>query len=285
MKIETLVQDIYNLVDKGSEVSDELVNAFATELAGIVKDRLGERPMPRLRLSNLGTKCDRKLWLEVNYPETAEPLSPDTRLKFLIGDIHEAVLLFLAQAAGHKVEGAQDQVRVEGILGHRDAVIDGVLVDVKSTSSRSFTRFEAGLSPENDSFGYLYQLGSYLAGAQDDPIVTDKSRAAFLASDKTLGKLALDMHSAPEDLPDAEEVYRMAKHKKEMLASDEMPPRGYEDEPDGKSGNRKLGLACSYCAVKHACWPNLQVYVYASGPRFLTKVAREPKVGRDDGPF
>lgn len=281
--IDTLVTDIYELVDKGADVPDELVQEFASELASIVKDRLGERPAPRLRLSNLGTKCDRKLWLEINFPETMEPLSPETRLKFLIGDLHEAILLFLARAAGHEVEGTQDTIDLEGVSGHRDAVVDGVLCDVKSASSRAFVKFKEGLKPDQDSFGYRVQIGSYLAGSQDDPVVREKDKAAFIASDKTLGKITVDVHA---DLPPPEYFRELSRQKQAMLSSKEMPPRAFDDEPDGKSGNRKLGTYCSYCPVKHACWPGLKVYQYSSGPRFLTKVVREPKVEeKTDDPF
>ena len=278
--IDTLVDDIYELVDRGGEVPDELTQRFAEELAGIVKDRLSEKKRePYLRLSNLGTKCDRKLWLEIRHPELAEPLGPTTKLKFLIGDLHEAILLFLAEAAGHAVEGAQDQIDIEGVKGHRDAVIDGVLTDVKSASSFSFKKFEDGLKEDTDAFGYLTQINSYLEGSQDDPIVTEKGKAAFLASDKTLGKITLDVHEKSD-----EDIRELARQKKEMLEKDDMPARGYSDEPDGKSGNRKLGVACSYCSVKEACWPNLQTYLYSNGPRFLTVVKRPPRVSKDD-PF
>src|SRR5690606_19057418 len=125
-----------------------------------------------LRVSNLGTPCDRRLWFSINHPELAEPLEPHTRLKFLLGDVWEAVLLFLAKIAGHRVEGQQDEISLHGVLGHRDAVIDGTIVDVKSASSFSFDKFENHLKPEDDSFGYLTQINSYLEAAQDDPIVT-----------------------------------------------------------------------------------------------------------------
>lgn len=284
--IDTLVHDILELVDKGGDVRDSLVQEFSSELANIVKDRLGERPLPRLRLSNLGTKCDRKLWLEVNFPETMEPLSPETRLKFLIGDIHEAVLLFLAKAAGHEVEGTQDTIDLEGVSGHRDAVVSGLLLDVKSASSRSFVKFKEGLKPDEDAFGYLVQLGSYLAGSQDDPKVKDKTKAAFLASDKTLGKLTLDVHEVGKDLPTAEEVRALALQKQEMLASETIPERGFEPVPHGKSGNMALPTYCKYCSVKYACHPGLTRFDYASGPEYFTTIKREPKVSRrEHDPF
>lgn len=281
--IDTLVDDIYGLVDQGGEIPEEMVAEFAKDLAGIVAERLsGEPREPYLRLSNLGTKCDRRLWLEIRHPELVEALPPEAKLKFLIGDLHEAILLFLARASGHSVEGQQDRITLEGVKGHRDAVIDGVLGDVKSASSFGFQKFEDGLTKDKDDFGYITQLNSYLEGSQDDPLVTEKSKAFFLASDKTLGKITVDIHEK-----DTETDYReLARQKQDMLKEDTLPPRAFSDEEDGKSGNRKLGTYCSYCPVKFSCWPNLKIYAYSGRPRFLTKVVRPPKVPRvQDEPF
>lgn len=225
-------------------------------------------------MSNVGSPCERKLYYSVNTPEEAEPLTASTIFKFSFGDMIELLLLFLSQTAGHTVEGTQDTQEIEGIKGHRDAVIDGVVVDVKSASTYSFAKFRDGdLSAGNDAFGYIDQLQSYLYAGQDDPVVTDKSRAAFLVADKTLGHICLDIHekkSIPYDL-----IY---KHKKEMVNAPEAPPRGFTAVADGKSGNEKLGVNCSYCDFKDKCWPGLQTYIYSTGPRYLTTVVREPKV-------
>lgn len=272
--ISTLVGDIYRLVDKGGDISDELVDGFASSLAGIVRDRMKEREQASyLRPSNIGEKCDRRLWYSVNHPSLAEPLTPETKLKFLIGDIHEAVLLFLAEAAGHSVTGQQDVVSIGPVSGSRDAVVDGVLLDVKSASSRSFDKFVAGIKPGTDSFGYLKQLNFYLEASQDDELVTDKSRAAFLASDKTLGKITLDVHERA-----GIDFGKLIETKLAMLASPTLPAKGYFPEPFGESGNEKLGVECSYCPFKRACFPNLRTFIYSYGPVFLTSVKREPKV-------
>lgn len=272
--ISTLVGDIYTLVDKGGDISDDLVDSFAKSLADIVKSRMKERQQGSyLRPSNIGERCDRKLWYSVNHPGLAEPLSPETKLKFLIGDIHEAVLLFLAEASGHTVEGQQDVVSIGPVAGSRDAVIDGVLLDVKSASSRSFDKFVAGLTPGTDAFGYLKQLNFYLEASQDDPVVTDKDTAAFLASDKTLGKITLDVHKRA-----GIDFGKLIETKLGMLASPTLPAKGYFPEPFGESGNEKLGVECSYCAFKRSCYPNLRTFIYSYGPVFLTSVKREPKV-------
>lgn len=282
-KIDTLVQDIYSVVDKGVDIASKDVEAFASHLSSIVKERLNERRAGSyLRLSNLGSACSRKLWFSVNHPGLAEPLAPDAKLKFLLGDVWEAVLLFLARVSGHRVEGAQDAVELHGVKGHRDAVIDGMTVDVKSASSRSFDKFAKGLKIPEDDFGYLTQLDSYVETGKDDPLVTDKERGAFLVGDKTLGKITLDIHGRADI-----DYEKLVQEKREMLAEGNPPPRGYQDVPEGKSGNRKLGVACSYCEFKHACWPNLRTFKYSGKPVFMTKVIREPRVEEmgQDMPF
>jgi len=265
-EIETLVNDIYGVFDKDLEVDPSEVTAFGEGLAQIVRDRVVEKHSPRLRLSNLGKPCRRQLWYSINTPELATPLQGYTRIKFLIGDITEAVILFLAKLAGHKVTDEQKTVEVNGVVGHIDAVVDGDVVDVKSASPYSFTKFANGLKPEQDAFGYLSQLGTYVSSLGG-------KRGHFLAVDKVLGHLTLDTHELPE-------VDYAAKvdEARAMLEKNEPPPRSFDDEPDGKSGNRKLGVACSYCDFKDTCWPGLTTYGYSNGPRFLTKVVRTPKV-------
>lgn len=217
----------------------------------------------------------RKLWYSINTPEEGEKLDGQTRFKFLYGDILESLVLFLAKAAGHDVQGGQETVSIAGVDGHRDAVIDGVLVDVKSASSYGYKKFEAHGLEGADPFGYLDQINAYLFASQDDTLVKEKNKAAFLAIDKTLGKMCLDTYDANGvDYVDKIESIRS------VLVQPKPPARCYEDVPDGKSGNRKLGIECSYCAFKWKCWPGLKQFNYASGPVFLTRIAREPRVER-----
>jgi hypothetical protein len=224
-------------------------------------------------LSNLGTPCDRKLWYTINTPEKAEAIEPHAQIKFLFGDILEELLLFLSQAAGHSVEGTQDKVNINGVEGSRDAVIDGVVVDVKSASSFSFKKFEEGLTPEKDGFGYLTQLRGYLFGSKEDPLVKHKDIAAFLAIDKQLGKITLDIHGK-----DNTDFIALAKKKQEVIKLSSPPPRAFSDVPYQKSGNRKLGVECSYCSFKETCWPGVRTFFYSQGPVHLTQVVKEPKV-------
>lgn len=272
--LDTLVQDIYALFTEPHEFSEGNVEEFGKRLATHISNRItDEKRSNTLRMSNIGTRCDRKLWYTVNKPEAAEALPPEVRFKFLYGDILEELVLFLAKEAGHEVTGTQGSLEINGVKGHRDAVVDGVVVDVKSASSYSFKKFDDHLTEDNDAFGYLDQLGAYLYASQDDPEVLHKDRAAFIAVDKTLGHITVDVQ------PNTYKDYsKLVESKKQLVQLKVPPPRAFSDEPDGKSGNRKLGTECSYCNFKKECWPGLQTFFYSNGPRFLTVVAREPDV-------
>lgn len=275
-KIETLPEDIFKLFTEDHTFDEGNVEAFGKRLSEIIHERIGRKKgMPTLRMSNLGTRCLRKLWYEINKPELGEKLPGEAQMKFLYGDILEELLLFLAKEAGHEVRGEQDTLHINGVDGHRDAVIDGVLTDVKSASSYSFKKFADGTLAEDDAFGYIDQINAYLFASQDDPLVGDKKRAAFLAVDKTLGKVVV--HTVEANGVDYDKKITAIR---DILVRTEPPHRYYNDEPMGASGNRKLGVACSYCAFKDTCWPNLQTFAYSSGPVFLTKVVKQPKVNK-----
>lgn len=244
-------------------------------LATKIADRLEEvRGESYLRMSNLG-KGDRQLYYEMKTSEPKEVLTASTLIKFMFGDILELMLLYLAEEAGHVVTHKQEKVEVDGVVGSCDAVIDGVLVDCKSASSFAYLKFKNGTLAENDSFGYMEQLAGYSAGLGG-------LDGAFLAIDKTLGHICLDYHPI-EEL----ETYRITdriQHLKGVLASDVLPDRCYPDKPDGESGNRALGVNCSYCPFKFKCWSDanggigLRTFLYSSGPKHLTQVVKEPRV-------
>jgi hypothetical protein len=163
-----------------------------------------------------------------------------------------------------------------GIPGHRDAVIDGVTIDVKSANGRSFQKYKK--SPDeikNDIWfaPYFVQLQMYMEAGQKDPLVTSKNIGGFLAVDQEMGHLQLALTAkAPYDWESA------IAAKKKMIEAKEPPPRAFGDEPDGMSGNRKLCTYCSYCQFNKECWPGLRTFIYSDGPKHLTVVKRAPAV-------
>jgi len=278
--LDTLVDDIYAVLDEDNdhEASEENIQWAGETLKELLRVRLAERKTPRLRFSNIG-KPDRQLWYTLKHHDKREKLLPKHIFKFLYGDVIELLMLFLAKEAGHSVERAQEEIEVDGIKGHIDAVIDDVVVDAKSASSFAFKKFTDGRFLTDDPFGYIPQLSGY-ANALDNT----ESGAAFLVADKVHGDIAI-ARVAPE-LVAANKPSERIQHVKEVLASDQEPPKCYSDVPEGKSGNRKLNVNCSYCPFKFHCWRDsnngrgLEVYSYSTGPVFLTHVAKEPRVER-----
>lgn len=275
-KLETIVSDIYGLFGSGKTPDqqdlDDLGKAMASHIATAFQVR---EPKGTLRASNIGTKCNRKLWYAVNQPDKAEDVPPWTKIKFLYGNLLEELVLFLAREAGHKVEHLQREVDVAGVKGHIDAVVDGTVLDVKTANSRGMHKFKGNGLLHEDPFGYLAQIDFYRTALKDDPSVTEPG-VAFLAIDKELGHLVLDEY----DRSDIEEgQVEREVITKQMAVSDPTPPvRGYFPILDGRSGNMQLDLQCRYCEFKKTCWPSLRTFAYAGGPRFLTKVVKEPDV-------
>ena len=276
--IDTLVSDINDVI-KGKGGWTEAVNEYFKETLGQAAERRltpsTEKREKTLRMSNIGSPCKRKLWYYLNLPEHEQDLPANAHLKFFYGDIIEGLLLSLAKAAGHRVEGEQDEIIVDGIVGHRDAVIDGVTVDVKSASTPSFKKFEKNELRVDDPFGYIQQLTGYVYGGKDDPLVTDKKGGAFLVMDKTLGHIHLDYYDLTPEL----HLFPSRLVATKMMATMKTEPhREWEPVPDGKSGNMKLPSACSYCDYKWHCWPTLRGFAYSNGPTYLTRVVNLPKV-------
>jgi len=276
--IHTLVKDIQEVINKKGGW-DELISAeCADKLRGVLDQRLipsEEQKQPSLRMSQLGTPCTRKLWYSLHSPSVGEGLPASARLKFLYGDILEQLLISLAHAAGHKVEGEQDVLEISGIKGHRDCVIDGITIDVKSASPYSFKKFAEGTLRDNDPFGYISQLSSYVYAGRDSPVESHPTLGAFLVVDKVNGHICLDMYDFGNEIDNKlDEIQRV----KDATSLPEPPQRAFSDIPEGKSGNRKLDIACSYCEYKRHCWPSLRTFAYSTGPVFLTNVRKEPRV-------
>lgn len=261
-KIHTLVEDIYDTIKDNKQIHID------------VPFKLGRGEDRRtLRLSQMGPRCPRELWYMVNEPEKGEVLPPYAQVKFAYGHMIEAMAIQLAKEAGHEVTGEQDELIVDGVVGHRDCVIDGHVCDVKSCSSFAFAKFKNKTIAEQDSFGYLDQLDGYMVGSADDPLVTMKDTAYILAVDKTLGHMVLYEHKLRES-----SIRNRIKAYKAIVGQPAPPACTCGVVPHGKSGNLKLDTKASYSLFKHCCFPNLRTFLYADGPVYLVRVAQRPNV-------
>ena len=280
--IHSLIKDIYNLFEDGDPDIDE--KKFISDLDHFSKQiekhittflyekRPDKKDNKNLRLSGIG-KPDRQLWYNINLDSQKNYIQPSTKIKFLYGYILEELLLLLSKTAGHTVRDEQKELVLAGVVGHQDAIIDGVLVDCKSTSGRGFDKFKYQRLSEDDPFGYIEQISAYAEANGLD-------QAAFLVIDKSTGEICL----TPIDSLEMIDAKKRINELKKIVSKDTLPDRCYPDVPDGKSGNYKLHIGCVYCDYKRTCWSDvnggkgLRVFNYSKDKRYLTRVGREPEV-------
>lgn len=270
--IHQLIPDIQELLKTKGWFGDELRQGFSIEIAGRLEGQFRQRDFsPSLRLSQMGRKCPRALWYSIHHPEQAEDMPPWAEFKFSFGHIIEALAISFAKASGHEVVGEQDAVSVDGIVGHRDCIIDGCLVDVKSASSPSFEKFKSGRIAEEDSFGYLDQLDGYLVGSHSDPLLRVKDRAYLLAIDKQLGHMCLYEHRLRE-----ESIRQRIREYKQVVEQPSPPACECGTLSPDASGNTRLDTKSSYNPYKFCCFPELRTFIYSKGPQYFTKVVKTP---------
>lgn len=279
--IDTLVQDIYKMLEEGVDPATvknrESLERFSKDIWYAMSRQLKEGTRKReagggLRMSQIG-KPDRQLWYEYRGTTEPRPIDGQTKLKFMFGDILEALLVLLTELSGHKVTEAQKEVEINGVKGHKDCKIDGVLTDIKSASPYAFKKFKEGTLHSDDPFGYIAQISGYAEADGDN-------KAAFFAVDKSSGELAVMDVQSVHMISASDRINKV----KSLLTSEVPPQRCYPDEPDGKSGNRKLAIGCVFCPHSEECWKDanggmgLRKFQYSNGVRYLTQVTKIPDV-------
>ena len=173
----------------------------------------------------------------------------------------------------HKITDEQKEVEINGIKGHMDCKIDGEVVDIKSASGFSFSKFSKGLLAEDDPFGYLSQLAAY-------EHAEGTNEGGFLVINKETGELCFYQ---PEELdkPNVKQKIKDLKHKLTLVNP---PDFCYSPIPEGKSGNMRLPKNCTYCPHKFECHKDsnngegLRTFKYSKGLMYFTEVVKKPKV-------
>lgn len=264
--IDDLIPDIHRaIVERKGDMVSFSAATLGADYRGHVADlitpseKVREHNPKALHASKIGKNCLRQMWYAQYMPGVAEPYQPHTLIKFTFGDLVEEFALDLVAAAGHDVARRQERVEFTidngfTVSGRIDAVIDGFIVDVKSTSPYSYNDWAGkALTADNDSFGYRWQLHTYGKGLPDGAV--NKDRGYLLLMDKQNGHIGLswvDFDWAAYDT----RLKIIAK-----LLSDEKnpPPRMFHPEERDKLGNDKLPLECSYCDYRLECWKEQDV--------------------------
>jgi hypothetical protein len=293
----TLIEDIHAYLNGEMAKEDFTVDGMsaanvidlAKGIATHTLDLLDHAPKePRLpttktvRMSELGEPCLRKLWLKWFHPNLGQPPyaengHPTLPIKFLYGDYIEELFLFLAKEAGHSVLNRQAEYHYKHpkssitAVGHIDALIDDYVVDVKSAADVSFNKYKReGLTADNDTFGYRYQLDAYAKATgihkrafvfvnkhDGEMLVIDRSYEPFVEIDDVL--LAIDDITLSTDLDDIPE---------KIEENTNLDKPGYGD---------KLCTVCSYCAFKYYCYPSIGGYIISGRPSYYTTLTEKGK--------
>lgn len=267
--IDTLVSDVYSVISGG------IPNATSNTNVTVSYDkwftpRSQEREDKILYFSEVGIPCPRQLWYKYNAPEIAVKPDGNLLLKFFYGDILEELVLNVSESAGHIVEKKQERVLYEVgggwyVRGRIDAVIDGVVVDVKSVTKYSEEKFKGGLV--DDPFGYYQQLNGYASALNNDT-------AGFVTIQKELGHINYYPIQVDRGL-----FAQQADFAVETVTSSIAEIPRLAAVPQSKtSKNKKLCTACSYCSFKSECWPEMRTFLYSHGPEFLVDVVDVPRV-------
>lgn len=275
--IHSLSDDIFALLSGGQHTYEH----FKAATSKLNIPTPPKRPSkPYLRMSSIGRPCQKQTWYSLHYPELGEELRGSTHLKFQYGHMIEDYILWLAEQSGHTVTHKQYEVQIRGVTGHIDAIIDGVLVDIKTASSFAFKKFKEGGPKSNseDLFGYRSQLSLYHYALSHKEIINPYEPAYWFVINKENGDLTLCPYKV--NYSSKEILFLVSDTKANVENKDKIPSKPSEATPlpDGSSGNLKLPVICSYCSFKKHCWSNLRTFIYSNGPRYLTHVSKEPNV-------
>lgn len=254
MNISTLITDI-NKVVQTNWMTDEIAKEFSHGLAERLRSK--EEARRELRISQLGPRCPKALWHSIHTPELAHPIPPWAQITYSYGHMVELQAIALAKAAGHEVTGEQDELYADGVKGHRDCVIDGHVVDVKSCGRFGYQKFQSGSIVGDDLFGYLDQLDGYLLASLSDDLVRFKDTGYILAVNKELGHMCLYEHKLRrKSIEERIELF------KRIVGRNDPPECTCKTVLHGASGNRKLDVQASYSVFRYCCFPDLRTFLY-----------------------
>ena len=241
------------------EVSDKLVEEFGEACKSALRKQFtGERRSNfRPRMSNIGRPLCQLQMEAQNIKGEGQPYNVKMRNTF--GDLIEALSIFVLKSAGVKIEDEQKSVKYKfngsSIEGRYDVKINKKIWDIKSASPYSFkNKFgEAGgfeTVVKDDAFGYVSQ-GYLYSESEKLPfggwIVVNKSTGEWVVCETPL----IDEEYKVNAIQTAKNnIHSLEKKKPFKKCYSEIE----ETFRTKKTGNKVLGMTCSFCSYKLPCW-------------------------------
>ena len=156
--LSTLIESfLYDAVRGKGKLSPETISEFKEACGKALEKQFNEKVEWRMRMSGLGKPlCQQQLDKKGKEKE----LQYNTIIKFLMGDLLEAVAIAVMRGAGINLEKIQEPVKLKigdtELGGTYDVKIDGKVWDIKSASPSNF-------------MGKFGEFGSYTKIKGDDP--------------------------------------------------------------------------------------------------------------------
>ena len=261
VKEASLISYLVNVLDGKAEMPSYLFDEFADLSRKALKKHFTRKKEDfRLRMSNVGKPlCQRQMQGKGGEPEKP---SHDFIVRMIIGDMLEALVIVLLKAAKIEVKSQHQKVSLgvgdRQIEGEYDIELDDGIYDIKSVSPFSFTtKFNADNGydkiKQSDSFGYISQGHGYGMAA-------NKPFKGWIAINKTTGEIVFTDSKHTDE--EKKEVYSKIYNTSVALLDEKPFERCFTDVEEvyysKPTGNRTLGIECSYCPYKHDCWDNLE---------------------------
>ena len=245
--------------DDSVAVSDKLIDEFGEMCKDAFRKQFTNKREKsfRARMSNIGKPLCQLQMEKSNAEPEGQPYNNKMRNTF--GDLIEALAVTIIKASGIKVDSTQKSVSYNmdksKIDGTYDIEIGNSIYDIKSASPYAFEhKFgdEGGFNSivEDDSFGYLSQ--GYLYSESEN-----KRFGGWIVINKSTGEWLVT------ETPTEDEKYKniaINLSKENLHALDEGKPfrRCFSDIEETfrkiPTGNRVLGIVCSFCPYKFPCW-------------------------------
>lgn len=235
------------------EFAEACKRAIVRQLSSEGKDKAFS-----IRLSQIGKPVCQQQFEKLGIQGSEEDYN--LPIKFLLGDLVEAILITLLKASGVNVTEEQQEVglKVAGseIKGTLDIVVDNKVYDIKSCSGYAFEKkFGAGFQQvlAEDAFGYVPQLFAYAEAK-------DMKAGGWVVINKETGQVGVC------EVPVASNAYKkdalalIEKNFKILKDTTDVSQveRCFQPEPEtyyGKpTGKLVLNRNCGYCKFKEQCW-------------------------------